>query len=140
MTFPCDVSRILLGTPIMPTYEDGPLTPPLFPSNLFSQIWPLKGKGERTSTLQKRNTTKSCTLHIYHLWDKPLQAHGYDHHALIPTHFVDPCVGCCIYPMMENIGKFPWANTAFNIVLMVRKIHCYKCFKFVLIIIHQAFK
>jgi hypothetical protein len=59
MNFSCDVSRILLEKSIMPTYEDGhiihhysfeaykgmlwssydgPLTPSLFPSNLFSQI------------------------------------------------------------------------------------------------------
>jgi hypothetical protein len=42
--------------------------------------------------------------------------------------------------MMEEISKLPWANIIFNIVLMVREIHCYKCFKFVLKIAHQALK
>jgi hypothetical protein len=59
MNFSCDVSRTLLGTPIMPTYEDGhiichysfeayksmlwssydgPLTPSLFPSKNFPKF------------------------------------------------------------------------------------------------------
>lgn len=47
---------------------DGHLTPSLFSSNLFSQIWPLKGKGEREqaqfkSAVQQR--VVHCIFIIY---------------------------------------------------------------------------